>query len=157
MITDAVSGAMPVGLPSGLSTDPVGNTYRGIGSSWFNGGNVAREDWLRSEQSANNEYIRQMASLQKQQEFSERMRDTQYTSMIKQMKESGINPVLAFQQGGASAPSQSSGYSGSPGYRANSQVDPLTGMLQVVAGLILSIADASTAQPKGKGKNSIKL
>lgn len=131
---------------------PVGNTYRGVGSDWFNANNVAREDWLRSEQSAENAFLRDMRQMavannfnsmeaQKQRDFEERMSNTSYQRAVADMKLAGLNPVLAFNNGGASTPSGSSASSssvsrGSSGYRPRDQTDPLNNLVNTLAHII---------------------
>ena len=46
---------------------------------------------------------------QKQMDFQERMRETQYQTAIKDMQKAGLNPMLAYQQGGAGTPSGAMG------------------------------------------------
>lgn len=48
--------------------------------------------------------IQQAKEAQKQREFQERLSDTSYQRAVKDMRLAGINPMLAFQQGGASTP-----------------------------------------------------
>jgi len=45
----------------------------------------------------------------KQMDFQERMRETQYQTAIKDMQKAGLNPMLAYHQGGAGTPSGAMG------------------------------------------------
>ena len=45
----------------------------------------------------------------KQMDFQERMRSTQYQTAVEDMKKSGLNPMLAYSQGGAGTPTGSMG------------------------------------------------
>jgi hypothetical protein len=44
-----------------------------------------------------------------QMAFQERMRDTQYQTAVKDMKSAGLNPMLAYTQGGAGTPTGAAG------------------------------------------------
>lgn len=137
-----------------------GDTYRGIGSSWFNAENVAKEDWLRNEQSAQNAFLRDIYQMnlsneftaseaQKNRDWQERMSNTSYQRAVQDMKLAGINPILAFQQGGASTPSGGFSSSSSPsrsgGYSRSLSQDPLNSLLPAI---IKMFAGAVTQRPE---------
>ncbi|UPW41134.1 DNA pilot protein [Sigmofec virus UA08Rod_5397] len=142
---DYSSGAMPVGL----SSEPVGDTWRGIGSDWFNAGNVADEDWLRDEQSKNNEYLRSMQSMNEQAKINDSLaqrayerdregRQTMYQDVMQSMKAAGLNPILAYQNAGSSisAPSASASASGSSsGHNRAAGSSAMNSLLDLVSGL----------------------
>jgi len=50
----------------------------------------------------------QGAQTQAQMDFQERMRETQYQTTVADLKASGLNPMLAYSQGGAGTPSGAS-------------------------------------------------
>lgn len=120
----------------------------------------ARGDYIRGEMSAENSFYRDMLKLQEQQnfnssesqkqrDFEERMSNTAYQRAVKDMQLAGINPVLAFSQGGASVPSGSSASSGSGGSSSGNYSgsrsskatanESLALLGKIVAGLIASL------------------
>ena len=46
---------------------------------------------------------------QRQMDFQERMRESQYQTAVRDMQKAGLNPMLAYQQGGAGTPSGAMG------------------------------------------------
>jgi hypothetical protein len=80
----AEAAGMAMGMPPGTMS-MVGSALGGIGS-------------YMGQESAN---AANAAQSQKQMDFQERMRSTQYQTAVEDMKKAGLNPMLAYQQGGA--------------------------------------------------------
>lgn len=157
--TDYSSNALQSGAASGPSSSPYvqaeGNTWRGIGSSWFNAENVAREDFIRQQQLS-------QSQLQLQKDFSKYsseiqkdlnkqlaglqrdLRKTAYQDTVDSMKAAGLNPVLAYQNGAIQASSGSGGSANSGSFsgsvdnsnREKGEGNLLIGVIKLISGLI---------------------
>lgn len=130
--------------------------YRGPFSSVISQNDIAREDWLRSEQSSENAFLRDLYSLSLQQSFQsdeaqkvrdyeERMSNTAYQRAMADLKASGINPVLGLSNSGASSPSAVSPSGGSSGSARGNQygrgnvdigVPLVSGLFKILAGVV---------------------
>ena len=88
-----------------------------------------------------------------QMDFQERMRATQYQTAIEDMKKSGLNPMLAYSQGGAGTPS------GAMGQVSTAKVGNVIGSaLQGYQAMAMNNADLELkdATTKGTAASTIK-
>lgn len=75
-------------------------------------GGIMSNIWGDERQEKSNQFNAQQAQLNR--DFQERMSNTQYQRGMEDMRKAGLNPILAYSKGGASAPSGSAASSVSP-------------------------------------------
>lgn len=99
------------GALGGMAAENIGGIAGYFGQKSANEANSAQA--LRSMEFADEQAQRSMdfsaAEALKNRRFQERMRNSAYQTAMRDMKKSGLNPILAYQQGGAQTPSGSVG------------------------------------------------
>jgi len=91
-------------LPLALPLATVIGAGIGAGASLLGG---SRQNAENAKQ-ADKQISFQAAQTQQQMDFQERMRATQYKTAVADLKSAGLNPMLAYSQGGAGTPSGAS-------------------------------------------------
>lgn len=104
-ITSAIGNAV-----SGVAFKDIATPLIGAAGSYLgqNSANNANQQ-LMQQSNAFNE-----AQSQKTMDFQERMRKTQYQTAVEDLKAAGLNPMLAYTQGGSGTPSGSTASASSP-------------------------------------------
>lgn len=93
-------------------------TYRGPFSDWFNSEAIAYEDYMRNEQSKAKDFERDLylkelemdynrTEAEKNRQYQTWMSNTAYSRAMQDIRNAGLNPLLAYSQGGASTPTGS--------------------------------------------------
>lgn len=151
----------PVGGETPLSN--LGYTF----ANWLNTDDAEQLRWRRAEQSAQLAFARESAfnagEAQKSRDWQERMSNTSYQRAVEDLKRAGLNPVLAYSQGGATTPtgSQASAGGSRSGYSprgGGELIQFISSMAQIVAGLYTAGAsnatklEATRMASRGSGK-----
>lgn len=159
-----LNGNVPVNLTSASkygsfgSYNADGSAYRGLFSDWINQENIAKEDFMRAEQSADNALSRDLYLQEQQNSWQSAENDkayqrtlemdaTKYQRAVEDMKKSGINPIMLMGHGVDSpiSPNASASTARSSGanYRGGGSSDSTgvlssiaNGLLHVLAGLV---------------------
>lgn len=120
------------GLFGGAGTGAAGGMFTGLG---LTGGDIlgglGAYGAYKGQQDTNAAMIQ---SVREQMAFQNQMRNTSYQAAVADMKKAGVNPMLAYQQGGAAVPSGASvsnlGNPEGAGVSAAQQARLITGQLE---------------------------
>lgn len=126
-----------------LDDMPMGQLYRNLYPGWNS--MFEDQDFKRALQASENDAARAMNTQLQAQNFEREMSNTAYQRAVADMKKAGLNPLMAYNNGGASTPSGSAvsprgGYeSSSAGYGDRNRDATLKGLsmyMDAVSGLI---------------------
>ena len=121
--------------------NPTGNAFYGIGNAIANAitGDI---DYARQLESLGFQNAFNASEAQKQRDFEERMSNTAYQRAVADMRKAGLNPYLAYSQGGASTPTGYASTSGS-GVASRSMSDNFVKLLGNLVNLVAGMATTS--------------
>lgn len=112
--------------------------------------NMLNRQFNSAEAERNRQFQSQEAKIQR--DWYESMSNSAYTRAVADMKAAGINPILAYQNGGAATAGTGIAAGSAASYTATGG-DTLSSLLSAAADLVGSITSASN----GKADNAIKL
>lgn len=105
---------MPPSVGIGIAGSVIGSALQYQGTQDTNAYNlqIAREGYANNLASVNMAGAFNQASAERQMQFQKEMSSTAYQRSMADMEKAGLNPMLAYQQGGASAPQGASATQG---------------------------------------------
>lgn len=87
----------------------IANAIANIGNAWVRAQNSSVTQNLRAQQASAERAMRHASEeAEKNRKWQEMMANTQYQRAMADMKKAGLNPILAYQQGGNAVPNGSS-------------------------------------------------
>lgn len=134
-------------IPNGMYQNlagTIGGTGTGYGNfaqsfdNWFTG----NLDWERQLYLSSLNF----AESQRNRDWQEYMSNTSYQRMVKDMTLAGLNPYLAYNQGGSSTPSGSTAHSSSSSGRSGQGFSSLVSLAGIITSASVAMRKIATAQ-----------
>lgn len=156
-------GQMPqkVGNLNDPNYDYLDDLYQGPFSDLFNANVISKGDYIRNQRAydaqleRDKEYLQIMNDFnaneaEKNRAFEKQMSDTSYQRMVEDLKKAGLNPILAYDNGGASTPVGSMAQSGQVrtgvSYNSNNKRNDTENLIHSVISLFSGLITGNTAK-----------